>query len=84
MGRGGSHLWVGPRPRQGSAPGLWGAFEAALRTPSSSWRKNNSLKFSSNSEEISRSGFFEIENSKNSELALGIYVGSPIKSLKMI
>ena len=49
------------RPRQGAAPGLWGASEAALWTLSSSSHKNNSRKFSSSSEKISRSNFSEIQ-----------------------
>ena len=55
---------VPPRPRQQAAYALWVASEAALRTPSSSWRENNPRKFSSNSENISRSKFLKQNNSK--------------------
>ena len=58
-GKGGSHLLVALGSRQGAAPGLWGASEAALWCLASSWRKNNSRKFSSSSENIFRSKFSE-------------------------
>ena len=53
-------------------PGPWVAPQAALWSVTSSCRINIPRKFSSNSENISRSRFFEIKNSKNRELALGI------------
>ena len=69
---GGSHPRPRVGPRQEAVPALSVASGAPLRTPSSSWRKNNPRKFRSNSENISRSKFLKQKDSKNRELALGI------------
>ena len=72
--RGGSLPWPHLDPRQEAAPALWVASGAPLRSLSSSWRKNNPRKVSSNSENIPRSKFLKQKDSKNRELALGILV----------
>ena len=59
---------VGPWP--GVAPGPWVVPQDALWSSASFCRR----KLSSNSENISRSNFYEIENRKNRELTLGIFL----------
>ena len=72
QGRGGSHPWVALGPRQGAAPSLWVAPQVALLAPVIICPVKNRRKFSSNSENISRSDFLKYKNSENRELALGI------------
>ena len=67
--RGGSHLRVQVGPQQQAAPALWVAPQAALWSIGVFSRIKNLRKFSSNSENISRSNFLKY---KNRELALGI------------
>ena len=71
-GRGGSHPRVPPRLRQQAAGALWVASEAALQSSGVLFRIKKFRKFSSNSENISRTDFLKYKNSKNRELALGI------------
>ena len=63
---------------------LWplGGLPVALWSLASSWRIKIPRNFWRNFENISRSGFSEIENSKNRKLALGILSVSPIKMPK--
>ena len=61
-------------PRQEAAPALWVTSSAPLRSLSSSWRKNNHRKVSSNSDNIFRSKFLKQKDSKNRKLALGIFL----------
>ena len=68
-GRGGSHPRVQVGPRPAAAPGPWVACQVALWSSSSFCRIKNRRKLLSNSENIFRSNFSEIENSKNRELA---------------
>ena len=72
MGRGG--LWPRPPldPRVGPAPGLWVPPGVALLAPVLISSIKNHHKFSSNSENISRSNFLQQKKHKNSELVLGI------------
>ena len=73
----------GPTAR--GRPGPWVSPQDALWSSASFYRIKNRRKLLSNSENIFRSNFSEIENSKNRELALGILlIGSPTKSLKMM
>ena len=60
----------GTAPRD--CPWPLGGPQVALWSLASSWRIKQLCKFLCTSKNISRSGFFEIENNKNKELALGI------------
>ena len=70
MGRGGSHLWVDPRPRQGAAPGLWVASQAALWCPGAFRRIKNLRKFSAQSDDISCGGLSEIQKQETGTMHL--------------
>ena len=59
-------------PRVGPAPGLWASPGVALLAPVLISSIKNPRKFSSNSENISRSNFLKQKQHKNRELALGI------------
>ena len=71
-GRGGPRPRPPSHPRVGPAPGLWVPPGVALLAPVLISSIKNRRKFSSNSENISRSNFLQQNQHKNRELALGI------------
>ena len=60
------------RAMVGAIPGPWVAPQVALRRGGAFLRIKISRKFSSNSENISKSDFLKYKNNKSRELALGI------------